>query len=661
MGRLSMTLGSILLVMALASSQDLPTVYEYYTEGGITSGLETGLNQFRLNGKDITLYSGSIHYYRVVPEYWRDRLKRMRAAGLNAIETYVPWNLHEPKMGVFDFGQGGNDFSRLLDIRQFLQIAQEEDLLVILRPGPYICAEWEFGGLPSWLLRYPDIKVRSSDPIFVGHVRQYLDQLMAQVVDLQFTSGGPIIAVQIENEYGAFGEPTEIKDRVYLGAIRDAYVENGIRELLFTCDTPANSSDTGALPGYLQMANFNTDPEIQFELLKELQPGMPLMSMEYWTGWFDHWFESQHNFGNTPENFARYLQTIFNYNASVNFYMFHGGSAFGFMNGANVFDFFPNYAADVSSYDYGAPLSEAGDYTEKYTRAQELIALDNKVQTLTPTPPAQNPKTAYPAVPMQEFITYDQIIQQIPPELVTQIGSVTNMEALDINDGNGQAYGLIVYRSQIDLSTTAQLQITGRIRDVAMVVVDGEQKTKRPASQLALLGFGYWTQENSTFSLEGAAAGTNTLDVIVENWGRNNFGQPSDFDQRKGLYGELAVDGVALNDITAIPLEFKSSWVQGLTGWQTLVGGEALSGPLLLRTTFSITGAPTDTFLDMSAWSKGSIFVNGFHLGRFFHLGPLRTNYIPAPLLKEGLNEIIVFEHYLPADQLQFTDTPILE
>ncbi|XP_059473361.1 beta-galactosidase-1-like protein 2 [Neocloeon triangulifer] len=652
----------LILGAVCVNAQVLPTVYEYYTEGGINSGLVASQGKFTLNGKDITLYSGSIHYYRVVPEYWRDRLRRMRAAGLNAIETYVPWNLHEPKKGVFDFGQGGNDFSRLLDIRTFLQIAQEEDLLVIFRPGPYICAEWEFGGLPSWLLRYPDIKVRTSDPIFVGHVRQYFDQLISQVVDLQFTRGGPIIAVQIENEYGIFGPGEEVKDRVYLGAIRDAYVENGIDQLLFTCDTPANSSDNGALPGYLQMANFNTDPEVQFELLKQLQPDMPLMAMEYWTGWFDHWFESGHNIGNTPDNFARYLQTIFSYNGSVNFYMFHGGSAFGFMNGANVFDFFPNYAADVSSYDYDAPLSEAGDYTEKYSRAQELIALDSKVSFLTPSPPPPNPKTIYPAVQMQEYLSYAQIIQQIPPESITQIDTVTNMEALDINDGNGQAYGLLVYRSQIDLPEIAQLQITGRIRDVGMVVVDNQQKTRRPGSQAALLGFGYWTTLDPSFNLGGAANGTNTLDVIIDNWGRNNFGTPGDFDQRKGLFGgPLSVDGVALSNLTAIPLEFKSAWVQNLTGWQTLAGGEILEGPLLLRTTFSITGAPTDTFLDMSAWSKGSIFVNGFHLGRFFRLGPVRTNYIPAPLLREGVNEVIVFEHYEPADQLVFTDTPILE
>ncbi|XP_059473358.1 beta-galactosidase-1-like protein 2 [Neocloeon triangulifer] len=657
--KILLVLGCLLCAVCI-EGQVLPTVYEYYTEGGINSGLEALPGQFKLNGKDITLYSGSIHYFRMVPEYWRDRLRRMRAAGLNAIDVYAPWNLHEPRKGVFDFGNGDEDFSKVLNIRQFLQIAQEEDLLVILRPGPYICSEWEFGGLPSWLLRYPDIKVRTSDPVFTGHVRQYFDQLLAQVVDLQFTRGGSIIAVQIENEYGSFGPYDEIKDRDYLAFIRDAYVQNGINELLLTCDSPALVGDTGSLPGYLMTANFDNNPATQFDRLLELQPDKPLMAMEFWSGWFDYWF-GVHTGGLSPENFAEHLTTIFSYNASVNFYMFHGGSTYGFMNGANKIPVFPGYLSDVSSYDYSAPLSEAGDYTEKYNITKDLIALDNEVLTLTPAQPPNNPKTAYPALQIQQFLTYDQIIQQIPLQLKTQIPTVINMEALEINDGNGQSYGLTVYRKQLDLPTLAELQIVGHIRDVAMVVVDGVQKTKKPQGSGALLGFGFWTNRNSTFAIEGAAAGLNTLDVVVENWGRVNFGGPAYFEQKKGLFeGPLLVDGVELTDLEAIPLELKSKWIKSLTGWQAFEVNQNMTGPVLLRATFDLSEPPQDTFLDMSAWGRGSIFVNGFHMGRFFHVGPQITTYIPAPLLLQGTNEIIIFEHYLAADELTFSDVPIL-
>ncbi|CAB3370135.1 Hypothetical predicted protein [Cloeon dipterum] len=639
--------------------QDPPTLYQYYTEGGISSGLETlTTRQFTLNGKPITLYSGSIHYYRVVPEYWRDRLRRMRSAGLNAIETYVPWNLHEPEIGTFDFGDGGNDFSPLLNITQFLKIAQEEDLFVILRPGPYICTEWDFGGLPSWLLRYPGIKVRTSDPIFTGHVKQFFDQLLAQVVDYQFTRGGSIIAVQIENEYGSFGAANI--QTSYLEFIRDTYVEDGISELLFTCDSAVSSGTTGALPGYLMMANFNNNPAEQFDKLLELQPDKPLMSMEFWVGWFDHWW-STHDTGLTTDRLTTNLGIIFSYNASVNFYMFHGGTTFGFLNGANSKGSFPFYEADTSSYDYDAPLSEAGDYTTKFDIIKDMVAQDNQVSTLIPNPPLINAKIAYPTVAITEFLSFEQIIQQIPADLITQIDTVTNMEALEINRGSGQSYGLIVYRKQIDIPPNAELQITGRIRDVAMVLVDGVQKTKRPEGALLLETFGYWTQENPNFTIIDPPAGTNTLDIVVENWARVNFGSPSDFEQKKGLFeGPVSVDGQVLSNLTAIPLEFKSKWVKSLTGWQPVEGAGQLQGPLMVRAKFQIQGTPTDTFLDMSAWSKGCIFVNGFNIGRFFLQGPQVTSYIPAPLLKEGENEIIVFEHYIPGTQIVFTAVPNL-
>ncbi|KAJ9575407.1 hypothetical protein L9F63_025639, partial [Diploptera punctata] len=313
---------------------DLPTLYDYYTEGGIYSGLETLPDTFQLNRKNITLFSGAIHYFRVHPEYWRDRLRKLRAAGFNTVETYVPWNLHEPEQDVFDFGKGNNDMSMFLDVVKYIKLAQEEDLLVILRPSPYICSEWDFGGMPSWLLRFPGLVVRSSEQQFLDRVSKYNNKLLPLFKDLQFTRGGPVIAFQIENEYGGLVEDGSPVDTKYLEFLRDEFLKHDIVELLFTSDNPSMHGETGAIAGVLQTANFQVNPENELSILKKFQPDKPLMVMEFWAGWFDHWFEKHHT--TTVEIFSDILERILKFPSSVNLYMFHGGTNFGFMNGANV-------------------------------------------------------------------------------------------------------------------------------------------------------------------------------------------------------------------------------------------------------------------------------------------------------------------------------------
>ncbi|KAH0815733.1 hypothetical protein GEV33_007058 [Tenebrio molitor] len=356
------------LLTALAASADLPTLYEYYTADGISSGLSADQPYFILNGKNITIYSGTMHYFRIPPQYWRDRLRKLRAAGLNTVETYVPWNLHEPEDGLFDFGDGGSDMQQFLDIQQYIKMAQEEDLFVIVRSGPYICAEWEWGGFPSWLLRTDGIKVRTSDPTFMTYVRRYFDKLLSLLIELQFTNGGPIIAMQVENEYGYSPEI----DLDYIQQLYDLIRGNGIVELLVTSDG-ARSGTTGTLPELLlQTVNFGSDPAGSFDTLKEMQPDRPLMAMEYWPGWFDHWSESHHTVSN--DTFREIYEGILSYPASVNMYMFHGGTNWGFWNGASIGSGDNSQFQPVtSSYDYDAPLSEAGDYTGKYYIAKELI------------------------------------------------------------------------------------------------------------------------------------------------------------------------------------------------------------------------------------------------------------------------------------------------
>ncbi|KAG8233442.1 hypothetical protein J437_LFUL010553 [Ladona fulva] len=475
-----------------ADEASLPTLYEYYTEGGISSSLEAPATGFKLNGKDITIFSGAVHYFRVHSHYWRDRLRKLRAAGLNTVETYIPWNLHETEEGVFDFGNGSREFSAFLDFRSYIKIAQEEDLFVIIRPGPYICSEWDFGGLPSWLLRNPGIKVRTSDPNFTSRVRKYLDQLLPHFVDLQFSKGGSIIAFQIENEYGGFGEVGHPRDKEYLRFIKTTFEQNGLVELFVTSDTPRLSGDSGALPGVLQTANFNTAPESELNALKELQPDKAVMVMEFWSGWFDHWMEGSHQTGLTKELFEEHLEVIFNFNASINVYMFHGGTSFGFMNGANSIPIFPYYAPDVSSYDYDAPLSEAGDYTEKYRILEKVISKYNKVLTRLPNKPEESKKFAYRTMNITQFLEMDDIIEKIDKEDKVFSDSIISMESLNINNGNGQSYGFINYRKNVTLCSNSCLKITGHVRDIVMLSLDGKRKTGKLTSIADLLGFGYW-------------------------------------------------------------------------------------------------------------------------------------------------------------------------
>lgn len=311
-----------------------PSLYEYFTgEGGIKNGLSDKQEKFTLNNKDITIYSGALHYFRVPEPYWRDRLRKYRAAGLNTVETYVPWNLHEPEEGVFDFGQGVSDFKDFLDIVKFINLAKEEDLFVILRPGPYICAEWEFGGLPSWLLRHENLKIRTNDKQFINFVKSYLKKLFELVAPLQFTKGGAIIAIQIENEYGNTKEENKPVDKEYLETLKNFFTECGLVELLFTSDTPSNGF-SGTIPGVLATANFQEEPEKELQLLKKFQPDKPLMVMEYWTGWFDHWTEKHHT--RSAEKFGDVLENILSMGGSFNMYMFHGGTNWGFLNGGNI-------------------------------------------------------------------------------------------------------------------------------------------------------------------------------------------------------------------------------------------------------------------------------------------------------------------------------------
>ena len=314
-------------------------------------------DNFYLDGKPFRIISGAIHYFRVVPEYWRDRLEKLKAMGANTVETYIPWNMHEPKKGEFHF-------DGMLDIRKFVLLAQELGLYVILRPSPYICAEWEFGGLPGWLLKEDGMRLRGCYEPFLKHIRDYYDVLFPIITPLQIDQGGPVILMQVENEYGYYGD-----DTAYLETMRDYMVQRGVTVPLVTSDGPMDESlSCGHLEGALPTGNFGSRTKERFEVLKRYTDGGPLMCTEFWVGWFDHWGNGGHMRGNLEES-VQDLDDMLEL-GHVNIYMFEGGTNFGFMNGSNYYD---ELTPDVTSYDYDAVLTEDGQITEKYRRYQEVV------------------------------------------------------------------------------------------------------------------------------------------------------------------------------------------------------------------------------------------------------------------------------------------------
>ncbi|CAH1790221.1 unnamed protein product [Owenia fusiformis] len=611
----------------------------------MSTALEARERSFFLNGEKLVLVSGAVHYFRIVPEYWRDRLIKMKACGLNAVETYVPWNLHEEVRGEFNF-------EGMLDVRKFIQIAQEVGLLVLFRPGPYICGEWDFGGLPSWLLHDPEMKVRSSYKPYTDAVGAYFGKLLPLVEDLQFSKGGPIVAMQVENEYGSYGN-----DKEYISFLKATMEKYKMTELFFTSENGMGVQRDN-LPGVLVTANFQEYDHgyMIFEYLKNIkQPDMPLMVMEFWTGWFDHWTEKHHVW--KSKEFKKVLDYILSEGSSVNFYMFHGGTNFGWMNGANEGLGATNeagkepYRADVTSYDYDAPLAENGDVTEKFHLIKELVQkyLPNQVTSLPDLPP-NIPSTTYGKLSMTSYLNMNDLLT-----FIKQIESkkVVPMEMLDINNGGGQSFGFILYRTTI--SQGKQVKLTGTVKDRAIVYLNGEQ--------IDVLDC---TVEDHVIPLE-LASGENTLEILVENMGRVNYGDfqsPILNDQRKGLRNDVQLDGKVINSWIIFPMEFKKSFLQDISESFKWMNSDSsvnvLKSPRLFKATLDISSTPQDTYIDMQGWDKGNVFVNGFNLGRYWEIGPQQTLYIPAPLLKEGQNEVLVFELHSAKSAVSLTDKPHL-
>ncbi len=571
-------------------------------------------DHFELDGKPFQIISGEMHYERIPREYWRDRLQKARAMGLNTISTYVFWNVHEPKPGTYDFtGQ--------YDVAGFIRMAQSEGLYVILRPGPYACAEWDLGGLPAWLLADPDIVLRSADEKFLGPAERWLKRLGQELAPLQITRGGPIIAVQVENEYGSFG-----KDKVYLGRIRDALKNAGLGEaMLYTADGGSQLPD-GTLPDLPAVVNFGPgEAKSEFAKLQKFRPGAPIMSGEYWDGWFDHWGEKHHD--TNSEQQTQELDWILSQGYSINLYMFHGGTSFGFMSGAN-WDH-NRYEPDVTSYDYDSPVSESGALTKKFVAFREVIA-KHRAGVRLPDPPAELPVIAVPEFQVTEAAP---LWANLPVPIASEVPR--SMEAF------GQSFGYILYRATIDSPMSGELVIP-EMRSYALAYVNGE---------LA----GTLDRRKKQDRLRVNAPGKATIDILVEGSGRINFTTELRHE-RQGINGPVTLAGKEPRGWQVFPLP-----MEDLRELQfSKVSSETPHGPAFYRGQFDLSETG-DTFLDTRGWGKGAVWINGHPLGRFWNVGPQQTLYVPAPYLKKAANEVIVFTLGSQTLRLRGLREPVLD
>ncbi len=574
---------------------------------------EAGDGTFLLDGKPFVVKAAELHYPRIPRQYWDQRIKMCKALGMNTVCLYTFWNSHEPREGEFDF-TGQND------LREFVKLCQANDMKVILRPGPYVCAEWEMGGLPWWLLKKKDIRLREGDPYFLDRVDKFQQQVAAQVGDLTVGHGGPIIMVQVENEYGSYGI-----DKEYVGAIRDMLRRNfGPEVTLFQCDWASNFLNNG-LDDLIWTVNFGTGANIdqQFEKLREVRPTSPLMCSEFWSGWFDKW-GANHETRPAADMIAG-IDEMLSKGISFSLYMTHGGTNWGHWAGANS----PGFAPDVTSYDYDAPISESGQPTPKYWALRKALAkyMDGKKQA--PVPAAIKPI----AVKQFEFTEVAPLFSNLPE--AKREHDIKTMEEFD------QGFGSILYRTTLPgLDEQAVLTVNDP-HDFAQVFVDGRYigKLDRRNGEKEL-------------TLPACAKGA-TLDILVEAMGRINFGRAiKDF---KGITDNVTLtvdrDGHSfvcdLKDWEVFNIEDKLETYTGMGEFYPVgtftpdADGRLPRG--VYRGTFNVS-KPSDTFLNFETWGKGLVYVNGHPLGRIWEIGPQQTLYMPGCWLRKGENEIVVFD-----------------
>ena len=576
-----------------------------------------GDSVFLLDGKPFQMISGEMHYSRIPREAWRQRMRMAKAMGLNTIGTYVFWNVQEPERGKFVFS--GNS-----DIAAFVRTAQEEGLWVVLRPSPYVCAEWEFGGYPYWLQNEKGLVVRSKERRYLMEYRNYLMALGKQLAPLQVNHGGNILMIQVENEYGSYGD-----DKEYLAINRRIFREAGFDGLLYTCDPP-NDMAKGHLPGLLPAVNGIDNPERIKQLVRKYNNGKgPFYVAEWYPAWFDWWGAPHHVV--PPEKYSATLDSLLAAGISVNMYMFHGGTTRGFMNGAN-YNLQRPYEPEISSYDYDAPLDEAGNPTPKFMAFRQVIQ-----KHLPPGETLPDVPGGKPVVPIDDirFTQATPVFTILPRPRISP-------EPLTFEDLS-QAYGFVLYRTTLTGGGRGELVVKG-LRDYGLVFINGKR-----------VGILDRRHGDSSIDVE-MPQGDVTLDILVENLGRINFG-PYLLENKKGITQGVVFDNQELKNWRMYSLPFSDiNAIKRTTGSSS----GYTEAPVIRRGIFYLTEAG-DAYLDMSKWGKGVVWVNGYNLGRYWSIGPQQTLYVPGEWLKPGNNEIVVLELTKPQqDVLRGIDRPLL-
>ncbi|MET4157044.1 beta-galactosidase family protein [Agromyces sp. PvR057] len=578
-----------------------------------------GETDFELDGRPFRVLSGALHYFRVHPDLWADRIRKARLMGLNTIETYVAWNRHAPHRGEWHTSDG-------LDLGRFLDLVAAEGMHAIVRPGPYICAEWDNGGLPAWLFRDREVGIRRSEPRYLDAVGEYLRNVYEIVVPRQIDAGGSVILVQIENEYGAYGD-----DKAYLEHLVDLTREAGVTVPLTTIDQPTPQMlAAGSLPGLHLTGSFGSRTLERLETLREFQPTGPLVCMEFWCGWFDDWGSHHHTTDAAAS--AHELDLLLAAGGSVNIYMFHGGTNFGLTNGANDKG---RYAPITTSYDYDAPLDEAGHPTEKFWAFREVISRyapvpDEVPDAAAPAPVLEAPLAIGPSLlEAADALGEEAVHEQVPTfdELghdrgialfATTLGRTGASGATDETGGPGETDGPGV------------LTVGEEVRDRAWVLLDG-------------VPVGVMSRDAHERSI-ALPRTRGELTILVEDQGRVDYGPR--LGEHKGLIGGVALDGVALTGWRVRPLDLDR--VPAFAAWPVApqaVGDTTtgVAGPAFAHAVLDLA-EPADLFLDTLHWGKGLVWVNGFLLGRYWRRGPQRTLIVPAPVTRAGANEVVVLE-----------------
>ena len=561
-----------------------------------------GDKTFLLDGTPFLIKAAEMHYTRIPAEYWEHRIQMCKALGMNTICIYAFWNIHEQKEGEVDF-KGQND------IAAFCRLAQKHGMYIMLRPGPYVCSEWEMGGLPWWLLKKKDIKLRTNDAYFLERTKCFMNEIGKELADLQVSRGGNIIMVQVENEYGAYAT-----DKEYIANIRDIVKGAGFTDVpLFQCDWSSTFQRNG-LDDLVWTINFGTGANIdaQFKKLQEARPNAPLMCSEFWSGWFDHWGRKHET--RDAETMVSGIKDMLDRHISFSLYMTHGGTTFGHWGGANS----PAYSAMCSSYDYDAPISEAGWATPKYYKLREMLMQYADSAQVIPDVPA-----AYPVIEIPEFALKEvaPLFDNLPEPKLSE--DIKPMEQFD------QGWGTILYRTSLPEVKEGTTLLIDEVHDWAQVYADGK-----------LLGRLDRRRGQNSLVLPSLQKGTR-LDILVEAMGRVNFDVA--IHDRKGITDKVELltetDKRELKNWEVYSFPVAHDFAES----KKYVEGEKLDAPAYYRATFELDQVG-DVFLDMQTWGKGMVWVNGKAMGRFWKIGPQQTLFMPGCWLKKGKNEIIVLD-----------------